>query len=228
MIINKIIFNIEIILDISIGILTYLGSTFLGIIVFYNSWLQQYKEEKLDYSLNHVVVFEKGIANFLTEKEIPATDIVHSYILEYNEVMSDLKYFYICIKIKNYNTKFPMECSLKKIEVKTIKKEIVDCTDNCRIECNFDMRELIDYKTENKMYIGINIDAYKKLVSNEEDYFENKLCFYLKLSNSAGQKKCICFEIKGSVITEKELSISKFKKIVNKGVLLNEIIYKSK
>lgn len=209
----------EIIINICIGTLTYIGSTALGIIVYYNSWILQHKEEKLIFEfekLPSLNVVDK-LCNFIPEEIIKNKSDLNEYYLSEDEGCAPSNnYLYLYFEITNYNTKYPMHFEILGLEINYNNQQIIDCSKTLKILTNFDLTKNLEYKTTNNLFLGIDENILKIFTQDENPngFLNSEINIYIKVTNSMGNLKFYKYSICGeNIIKISKINKRKIKKL---------------
>lgn len=164
------------------GVITYIGAAVLGIIVYYNSWLQQYREEKLDFYMEFEDFYNGEVKNLFSLSDFPTEEKNYYYEFAKDEFIDEeRKYVFKRIIIKNFN-KYPIKIVPLKVTLKPEKSNLIDCTADTGYVTNFSFRESIEYKEKSIILLGMNRDLFKKWGEDEGfDFFDVTVMF--KVSN---------------------------------------------
>ena len=167
------------------GVSTYLGAAILGIAVFYNTWIQDYRKEKLDYKIMLSNYYQDGYANFYNEKDVVLTNR-YKYEFSGSEVITEKKeYYYKRFVVKNYSDYYPIKIQIENVEMiqngnsKSIIQDISLIT-------SFNIMEAIEYNIDNELFLGINKNILKHWICDEDDAYDGEfdiIKITLKISN---------------------------------------------
>lgn len=181
------------------GIFTYLGSSFLGLVVFYNTLSQQREREiedqimvEINYYLDPDKRMDTGFFVPSTDDEINKEQFT-SHHTKYHKSLDEcdpnqMRYLYY--EVTNRNTHVPIYVEPVSIYVLSGKK-LVDAEYYSYYSDTND-NDAIDYKQKKRCYIGTN----KKLL--KDDYFLSdnfQLCYVaIRISSIKGQVLYASFE----------------------------------
>ena len=173
------------------GIFTYIGATVLGIVSYYNTWLNQYRIERLDYSINSFVFYNGKLANFFDLEDFPPEEKKYYYeLLEKNgECFEEKSYEFKRLSVKNFNNIYPMKIEIIKVELSVDGAPFSDCTHDIGIVANFDFLHGIEYKVDNVLLVGINEELLRYRLDNENWHYYS-LNLFFKMSNSRNAEIC--------------------------------------
>lgn len=166
------------------GIATYIGAAVLGVITYYNSWVQDYRKKELDYSIDLLNVVKDGFANFFRKEEIKAEGY-HQYEFYSGDLLTDKKYRYKRFVLNNYSRNYPIKIEIYKVEM--VGETTIDCTDNIGLYTSFNLEESVDYKSNSEIFLGINVDCLPHWKFNSEnDFYDGEfdtIRIIIKVSN---------------------------------------------
>ena len=178
------------------GVFTYIVSSFLGLVVFYNTQSQQRQKEiddQIDVRINYYSGYDEraGYHVPFSDDEIEKTKYPYHYTRYYHPSdISTHNMTYLYFEVKNRNTHIPVYIEPVSIYVFTGKKFI---------DANFysyysDLSDsdAIDYKQKKSCYIGTKKELLKS------DYYiedEIQLCYLaFKISSVKGQTQYVACE----------------------------------
>ena len=170
------------------GIATYLGSAFLGVLVFYNSWVQTEFNKKLDnidVIFNADFTMRDGNVSPYKKEEIDES-IKNCYSKTFTGDFTIKDFTYIGFKIINNNFYTPVTVSIEGIYYLDEEQKIEKCPQT-EICSNSLETMIIDYKTKVESYYGVpksilQIDYY-------ETYKWANCIFLFKVINTKGEIK---------------------------------------
>lgn len=210
------------------GIATYLGAAVLGVISYYNTWVQDYKKKELDYSIELLNIVNDGYANFFNFEDIGIAKYFH---FELNaDHYSDYKNCrYKRFIINNYNASYPMRIEICKVEMvgETIS---TDCLVNANLFTSFNLMESIDYKTDSELFLGIQESLLPHWQANSEDEIYqgefDTIKIIMKVSNKFNSEYILLSmrendqELCTSILSTKDIKKQNFKDVSISQVLL--------
>ena len=170
------------------GVATYLGSAFLGVLVFYNSWVQNELNKQLD---DIDVIFD---ANFCMrdgcwspfKKEEIDENIKNCYPKTFNGRFEVRDFTYVGFEITNNNFYTPITVSIEGIYYLNDEQKIEKCKQT-EIHSNFLETKIIDYKTSVMSYYGVPASILK------DDYYKTynwtNCMFVFRVANTKGAIK---------------------------------------
>ena len=170
------------------GIATYLGSAFLGVLVFYNSWIQTELNNQLDdinVIFNPCFYMRDGNVSPYKKEEIEDT-IQNCYPKTFNRYFRIKDFTYVKFEIINNNFYTPVTASLEGIYFLNDEQKIQKC-EQTEICSNSLETMIIDYRTKVISYYGIpevilQCDYYKT-------YNWTNCIFVFEVTNTKGQIK---------------------------------------
>lgn len=173
------------------GIVTYIGAALLGIVSYYNTWLNQYRAERLDYSIEYSPVYDGRMRNFFDLNEFPENERRYSYeILEKDCESFEIKsYGYKRLVINNFNSTYPMNIQILKAELSVDGAPFADCTNDVGMETDFDLFGSIEYKANNVLLLGVS-KALLKYRRDTENHHTHSFNAYFRISNSRNAEIC--------------------------------------
>lgn len=148
------------------GIATYIGAAVLGVITYYNSWMQDYRKKELDYSIELLNILENSFANFFSKENIKV-EVYYHYEFYSGDWQIDKEYRYKRFVLNNYNRNYPIKIEICKVEM--VGETTIDCTDNIGLYTSFNLAESVEYKSNSEIFLGINADYLPHWQFNEED-----------------------------------------------------------
>lgn len=170
------------------GIATYLGSAFLGVLVFYNSWVQTELNKQLD---NIDVIFDAnfnmrdGNVSPFRKEEISGM-FETCFPKTFNRYFKIKDFTYIGFKIINNNFYTPITVSIEGIYYLNKEQKIEKCPQT-EIFSNSLETKIIDYKTIVESYYGVP----KSIL--QDDYYKTynwtNCIFIFKVINTKGAIK---------------------------------------
>lgn len=173
------------------GIFTYIGATVLGIVSYYNTWLNQYRMERLDYSINSVVFYNGNLKNFFDLEDFPSEEKKYYYELreKNGECFEEKLYKFKRLIINNFNSTYPMNIQIIKAELSIDGASFSDCTHDIGIVTSFDFLNSIEYKRNNVLLIGVNKELLKYRL-DADNWHSYSLNLFFKMSNSRRDEIC--------------------------------------
>ena len=172
------------------GIITYIGSSILGIFVFYHSWVQvvrQNESEDICVSFNVAGIphgecystycedlicknYPRTISKFRSKESKSSEEITH----------------YIQVKIANLNHTLPMTAVFEDVFYLSDTNEIVP-TNPVKIRSAVDPYKPIDYKDDSTFFVGVPIEVFEQRRFKKYGFIS---CFVLiKLENPKSHVK---------------------------------------
>jgi len=170
------------------GIATYLGSTLLGVFVFYNSWVQTEISKKLDDIdvIFHADFYMRdGNVSPFRKDEIDES-IEDCYPRTFNGRFETEDFTYVKFEIINNNFYTPVKVSIEGIYYLNAEQNIEQCNET-EICSNYHENVIIDHKTNVVSYYGVP----KSIL--QEDYYKTynwtNCIFLFKTVNTKGAVK---------------------------------------
>lgn len=203
------------------GIVTYIGAALLGIVSYYGAWLNQYRAERLDYSIETSPFYNGKLNNFFDLNDFPNADKKYCYEIfeKDNESFEEKSYSFKRIVVNNFNSNYPMHIEILKVELSIDDSSYSDCTNDVGVVTNFDFRRSIEYKNDDVLLLGIN-DELLKYRKDSENWHTHSLNVYFKIYNSINQEICKFgilnndSETKQEILCEEQSKQLKYKKII--------------
>lgn len=172
------------------GIFTYLGSSFLGVVVFYNTQSTQRQkeiEDQITIEIKHYLNTSENPSFFIPyiDNDIDKEKFFY-HSIQYNQnrkeaTLNNLSYLYF--EVTNRNTHVPVYVKPVSIYIFNGKK-FIDIGYNSYYS-DMDDSDAIDYKQKKSCYIGVNKQFLK------DDYYlsdEHQLCCVgIKITSIKGQ-----------------------------------------
>ena len=147
------------------GIITYIGSSILGIFVFYHSWVQvirQNESEDICASFNvRGNDQDGGYSTYQEElicKKYPRSFFKHK--AGEKESSSEISQ-YIQVTIANLNHTLPMTIEFKDVFYLSNTNEIV-CAKPIKVRCAVDPYKPIDYKDDTSFFVGVPNEVFEQ------------------------------------------------------------------
>lgn len=170
------------------GIATYLGSAFLGVLVFYNSWIQTEQANRLD-DIN--VIFRSdffmrdGKVTPFKKEEIDK-EVEYCFPRTFNGNFTIKDFTYVKFNIINNNFYTPVLVSIEGVYFLNQDQKIEKCAQT-EICSNSLETMIIDYKTKVTSYYGVPETIL------QSDYYKTynwaNCIFVFKVVNAKGQTK---------------------------------------
>lgn len=179
------------------GVFTYIGSSFLGLVVFYNTQSEQRQKEiddQIDVQINYYSGYDEQAGYFVpfSDDEIDKANYTNHYTRYYHpsDISTHNNMVYLYFEVVNRNTHIPVYIEPVSIYVFN-GKNFIDANFYSYYSDSSDS-DAIDYKQKKCCYIGTK----KELLKN--DYFnkdENQLCFLsFKVTSIKGQIQYVTCE----------------------------------
>ena len=212
------------------AVLTYIGSALISVVVYYNTWIEQYKEEQLDYSIDFSAFCDNEIKQFASLDEFSESKKQYFYEYSDGDLLERKNYEYKEFIIRNYNKTYPLSIEILQVNLTIDENPTIDCTNDIAVATNFDYHDSLDSCIKYSLLLGIN-ESLLKAWHSPDDYHSYNLDIIFQFGNSVGNKVLIQYSLKNndSEIHQKELSKNQIKKLSLKSYALyrtHTIIYK--
>ena len=171
------------------GIATYIGSAFLGIVVFYNSWVQvkiQEKNDEMVFDLMPGATFENGFFLPFLEEEIEKKKYIHSFkaCSKTTAELNNLEFHYLLLTITNLTSAMPSHIKVEGLYFVN-PQNCVEKVKQYSVISDFSFDSMLDYKQTATVYIGAPSKMFARDYYTRHKYFN---CFVVfKASNPKGQ-----------------------------------------
>ena len=171
------------------GIATYIGSSFLGIVVFYNAWVQvkiQEKNDEMLLDLQPGVTIENGFFIPLLEGEIDKKKHIYSFKIcsGSTKELENLDFHYLQLTMTNMTYTMPSHIKVEGLYFVNSQNR-VERIRQYSVVSDFNFDSMIDYKQTTTIYIGASSKMFTRDYYTRHKYFN---CFVvLKVSNPKGQ-----------------------------------------
>ena len=167
------------------AVLTYIGSSLISVVVYYHTWVQQYKEEQLDYSIDYSLFCDKEIKQFAALEDF--NEEKRRYFYEYSDgdLLEDREYEYKEFIIRNYNKTYSLSVEILQVKLTIDKQPPVDCIGDIAVATSFDFLDSIDSQAKGSLLLGIS----RKLLNawhNSDKWHTYSLDVIFKCTNSVG------------------------------------------
>lgn len=189
------------------GLLAYIGSSFISVLLFYNTWSRQYREEKLDYSIDLRNIIDGNIRHFHSFEDIPEKERKFKFEFNYSDYISKKKYEFVRLELINRNKSIPIQFQYCYSEYSIDEQPMQSFYGDSSILSNFNIFERIENEN-NIFYIGINHELLKPIL-NVDEFHTININLYFHLYNNSGYEEHIKFSVFNSFGSYQVSKVSK-------------------
>ncbi len=166
------------------GILTYFGSSFLGIVVFFNTWQRQKIEDE-----SYVIMAEVNCKCFCENDKLrpyseTELNLLGNKYKTWGGSGAEKPCGYMGVRIRNLNEKLPMYINIVSVYYVNDNNELVSTKYD--FKATEELGLPLDYKEINWCYIGID----NSLIRNGS---LNRFVYVLRFTNIKGDDKYCCY-----------------------------------
>ena len=176
------------------GLLAYIGSSLISVLLFYNTWSKQYREEKLDYSIDFRNNIDENIRTFHSLEQIPEQEKKFQFEFVNEDYYSKETYEYVRFILNNRSKVLPINIDFCYAEYSIDNEQMKTFYSESKILANFNILEKIE-NNNNIFYVGINRECIKKVLKADEFHYVN-INLYFYVYNNAGYGEYIRLSLK--------------------------------